>query len=111
MGGKSFLGRVQQHKYLIGLSVVGVAAAAFPVVILPAAGFGSSGIIAGSWAAASMGPAVTAGGWFSFAQALAAGGGFAAPTVAAIVAVPTAAGAVLDVAVAAPAAAPRVGVA
>jgi len=93
---------VWRNKYAIGGTIAGGAVVvALPAVLLPAAGFGAAGVISGSWAAASMGPAVAAGGWFAFAQSLAVTG-FAAPTTFALVAVPAAAGVVLDTRNAAP---------
>ena len=54
------------------------------VFFVPAAlGAGSGGIVAGSVLAGIQGPAVTAGSWFAYVQALGATGWFTTPVVAA----------------------------
>ena len=59
-------------------AVVGVALGATAIVVAPVAlsalGFGSAGIVAGSTAAALMGPATAAGGVFATLQAAGMGG-------------------------------------
>ncbi|KAI6655291.1 hypothetical protein LOD99_11423 [Oopsacas minuta] len=58
--------------YIAGVTGAVVVGAITAPLVLPAIGFGSTGVIAGSIAASMQGPAVAAGSWFALGQSIGA---------------------------------------
>ena len=76
--GQGFSGRTARG-LIIGGAIVAAVIVAAPLLLL-GAGFGSAGVIAGSWAAFMQGSAVASGSLFATCQSVAAVGGLSAAT-------------------------------
>ena len=61
-------------KGLVAGTAISLVGLALTPVVLPILGFGSAGVVASSWAAGVMGPAVVSGGLFATAQSIAVTG-------------------------------------